>query len=145
MQTAILCVRAASFTCALPITDVVETMRPLPVKPMHGAPLYVLGLTLVRGQPSVVVDASLLLGGSSGHTEAHRFVSLRSMGQPVVLAVESVLGIRHLDLSSMQPMPRGIGSHPASRALGTLDQNLMLSLDVHQLFHDAGLAAMQSI
>lgn len=142
MHTATLCVRAASFTCALPLADVVETMRPLPVKSLRGAPFHVLGLALVRGQPSVVVDVSLLLGGQAA-APAHRFVSLRTEGQPMVLAVEAVLGIRHVDLDSMQPMPRGLGSHTASRGLGTLDQSLILSIDVHQLLRDTGLSAAQ--
>lgn len=142
MQTTTLCVRAASFTCALPLHDVMETLRPLPVQPLRGAPSYVVGLALVRGQPSVVVDASLLLGGGVG-TPATRFVSLRTPGQPVVLAVEAVLGIRLVDLDSMQPMPRGLGTHSASRALGALDQNLVLSLDVHRLMFDADLSMAQ--
>ena len=144
MLTATLCVRAASFTCALHLPDVVETMRPLPVEALGGAPPYVLGLARVRGQPAVVVDAALLLSGAA-HQPVHRFVSLRSAGRPMVLAVEAVLGIRAVEMDSLQPMPQGLGCHAAARALGTLDQSLLLALDIHQLLRDADIAANRAL
>ena len=41
---------------ALPLEHVVETMRPLPVEPLGDAPRFILGLSIVRGEPIPVVD-----------------------------------------------------------------------------------------
>lgn len=49
---------------ALALRDVRETMRPLPVEPLMGAPPFVLGLATIRGFPTPVVDVGRLLGPS---------------------------------------------------------------------------------
>src|SRR5688572_15607941 len=54
--------RVSTRVCALPLDAVVETMRPLVVEPVAGAPGFVSGLSIVRGEPIPVVDAARLLG-----------------------------------------------------------------------------------
>src|SRR5205085_1730186 len=91
----VLLCRMGGRACALRIAQVVETMRPLPVEPVAGAPPFVLGVTLLRGAPAPVIDGGALLG--SGRSQPTRFVTLRVGERRAVLAVEAVLGVRTLD------------------------------------------------
>jgi purine-binding chemotaxis protein CheW len=91
----VLCVQVLGWRCAIPLEHVVETMRPLPVLPLAGAPQLVLGLAVVRGRPLPVVDAAALFGGSAP-AAAGRFVSLRAPGRQLVLAVGAVDGVHDL-------------------------------------------------
>jgi len=50
--------------CALPLEEVEETMRPLPVAPVVAAPVFVRGVCLVRGTPAPVMSLAVLLGGA---------------------------------------------------------------------------------
>lgn len=83
--------RAGSLLCALPLEDVVETMRPLPVRPLAGLPAFVRGLSVLRGVPLPVVDAAALLGGETA--AATRFVSVRGGRGGLALATGEVLGV----------------------------------------------------
>ncbi|HZE91839.1 MAG TPA: chemotaxis protein CheW, partial [Rhizobacter sp.] len=60
--------------CALPLSHVVETMRPLPTETIAGAPDFVCGLAVIRGAPVPVVDLARLLGATD--TQARRFVTV---------------------------------------------------------------------
>ena len=53
--------RAGARLCALPLQNVMETMRLLPIEPVAGAPRSVLGLCPIRGAPVPVVDLQSLL------------------------------------------------------------------------------------
>ncbi|MGE0453564.1 MAG: chemotaxis protein CheW [Vicinamibacteria bacterium] len=96
--------RARARLCALPIEAVVETMRPLPVSELPGAPPFVRGVSLIRGSPVPVVDVGGLLGdlGSAGTT---RFVLLRLGERRVALALEEVLGLRELPAQQLGELP----------------------------------------
>ena len=52
--------------CALPVGHVGETMRPLPVETLAGGPPFAPGVSVIRGQPTPVVDLAEVLGRSSG-------------------------------------------------------------------------------
>jgi purine-binding chemotaxis protein CheW len=114
--------------CALPLTHVMEIMRPLPVEPIPAVPSFVQGISLIRGIPTPVVDLGVLLGMSSG--VADRFVTLRLGDRQVALSVDSVLGVRELDASRIPELPPLLQS--ASRdlieAIGMLDEQLLLVL-----------------
>ena len=45
--------------CALRLEDVGETMRPLPVSPLPETAAFVLGLAIVRGAPTPVIDLAI--------------------------------------------------------------------------------------
>jgi purine-binding chemotaxis protein CheW len=127
-----LLVRAGSRVCGLPIASVNETMRPLPVEPIRGAPPMVLGLAIVRGAPVPVVDLATLVGaGSDERHPVTRFVSLRSGSRTVALAVESVMGVRELDGAGLQqPAPLlGTSVVEVVARVGALDRELLLVLD----------------
>ena len=49
-------VQAGLHLCALPLGAVIETLRPLPLRPLAGAPAGVLGVAVVRGSPVPVID-----------------------------------------------------------------------------------------
>jgi purine-binding chemotaxis protein CheW len=57
--------RIGSSIGALALKDVRETMRPLPIEPLAGTPPFVLGLAIVRGFPTPVIDAARLLSPSA--------------------------------------------------------------------------------
>jgi purine-binding chemotaxis protein CheW len=84
--------RAGSLLCALRLDDVIETMRPLPVRALAGTPAFVRGICVMRGVPTPVVDVARLLGGEQ--VEFSRFVAVRTERGPVAFATGPVLGIR---------------------------------------------------
>jgi purine-binding chemotaxis protein CheW len=146
--TTLLVCRVAPRLIGLPIEHVIETMRPLPIESMSGAPQYVSGLCVIRGNPVAVVDANRLLGG--GEVRPERFVTIRTGARTVALAVGRVLGTRKLSTASLHALPpllRSAGGGVAA-AMGTLDQELLLVLRSVNLVpedawqqHSAGMAA----
>lgn len=138
-QTLLLC-RMGQWMYGLPIDQVRETMRPLPIEPLAGAPPYVRGLAVIRGAPTPVLDAAILLGGEPAGIS--RFVTLGGASRVVALAVESVVGIRAIAQATFQEMPpllRDVGGAAIS-AIGTLDAELLLLLRAGRLV-PAGLWA----
>jgi purine-binding chemotaxis protein CheW len=131
---------------ALPLAQVIETMRPLPIRPIEGAPPFVLGLSVVRGEAMPVVDAAALLGSAAPQpTTATRFVSLRVGERRAVLAVGQVRGIRSLPADAFRSLPPMLGSldHRSVKALAMLDDALVLVLETARLVPDAVWAALE--
>lgn len=117
------------YVCALPVGQVVETMRPLPVKPWPEAPEHVLGVSRIRGLPTPVVDAGSLLDTDGG--DPTRFVILRVADRQVALAVGSVLGVEEVREDLLQPVPPLV-QHPRSGAIAAIaiaDSGLWLVLE----------------
>ena len=133
--SALVC-RARTRLCALPLVHVVETMRPLPITPLAGAPPFVRGLSVIRGVPVPVVDLGALLSGSEPASPM-RFVTLRLEDRCVALAVEGVLGIQELPgtLRSLPPL-LAEASAEALSSVGTLDAELLLVLETARLMVD---------
>jgi purine-binding chemotaxis protein CheW len=124
--------RVGSFIAALALEHVWETMRPLPVRALSGAPAFVLGLAVVRGVPAPVVDACRLLNplASCSLLSPARFVSIKMGERCAVLAVDAVLEVRSFGadtLAQMPPLLHGIGADLVS-AIGALDAELLLVL-----------------
>lgn len=126
--TRILAVGFYRRVCAVPLMQVIETMRPLSVDPIAGVPSFVRGVSIVRGIPTPVVDLGTLLGMPGG--VAGRFVTLRVNERQIALSVEAVLGVHDLDRSTIQKLPPLF--HEASKdfieAMGTLDAQLLVVL-----------------
>jgi purine-binding chemotaxis protein CheW len=99
----VLVCRIARTLCALPLAHVVETLRPLPLGAAPSAPGFVSGVTLLRGEPTPVVDAARLLGGDAETCE--RRVVLRVGGRSVALAVAGVVGVQRLTDSAARDLP----------------------------------------
>ncbi|MBV8470619.1 MAG: chemotaxis protein CheW [Burkholderiaceae bacterium] len=115
--------------CALPLRYVQETLRPLPLVPMSGAPNFVLGLSRIRGNPAPVVDLAQLLSDKPGVTT--RWISMAVEGRSLAVAAESVLGLQPLDASdehAVAPLLR-LACKEAVRAVASLDAELLLVLD----------------
>ena len=137
--------RVGSRIAALDIRDVWETMRPLPVEPLTGAPPFVLGLAIVRGLPIPVVDADRLLGSTVSSSKPFisaspaRFVSLKLGVRSAALAVDAVLEIRALPagmLANIPPLLQEAGAGLVS-GIGALDANLLVTLEAAPLVPDS--------
>src|SRR5262245_55203250 len=100
--------RAGGQLQALPISYVIETMPPQPVVPVAGAPDYVLGISVIRGQPVPVVDTGRLVGGTP--TEASRVVTVRLGARTVGLVSEAVLGKQDIGPTTLMRLPPLLGS-----------------------------------
>lgn len=107
-------------------------MRPCPVDRVEGAPAYLLGLGLIRGQLVPVLDAGLLLSGSA--SSAGRLVSLRLGERHVALSVCEVLGTRAFDDAELGGLPPLVsGAADLVRAMAVLDGRLVEVLESGRL------------
>ncbi len=126
-QLWLLC-RAGERLCALPLGSVVETLRPLPIEPVVGAPDFVLGLSIIRGAPVPVVDVSRLLSGRA--SSPARLVVVKAGERRVAMAVDGIIGIRPIaadQLRDLPPLLRDAGADVVS-AVGTLDAEFFMVL-----------------
>lgn len=123
--------------CGIPLGCVVETMRPLPVERLPEAPGFLLGLAIIRGSPTPVVDAADLLGRAGSTVD--RFVTLRAGDRRVALAVGQVWGVESIARSSLQALPPlfGKNSRTALSEIGTLDLELLYILESVRLVPEA--------
>ena len=126
-QVYLLC-RAADRLCALPIGQVSETMRILPISPISGAPDVVRGISVIRGAPTPVVDLSKLVDG--GDVEPRRLVTIKVGPRVVALLVQDVVGVRTIPAQSMTTLPPLLrdAADKAVVAVGILDRELLLFL-----------------
>ncbi|MCW3834738.1 chemotaxis protein CheW [Sphingomonas canadensis] len=123
--------RARARLCALPLAALREVMRPLPAETLPDMPPFLIGVARIRGEPVPVADAGALLG-EGGAPAFTRYVSLRSGGGAVALAVESVLGVREIAPDAFGRLPRllrGAGRDVVS-AIGSLDSDLLNLLEL---------------
>jgi purine-binding chemotaxis protein CheW len=122
--------------CALPLEHVVEVMRVQPIALVEAAPLFVLGLAVIRGMALPVVDLAHLLTGEG--CTATRFITLRVGERYVALAVPEVLGTRELDLGSLGQIPPLLEECPSvRRSLGSLDGGLCEILESARIMDEA--------
>jgi len=137
---------------ALPLRDVKETMRPLPVVPLAGAPPFVRGLATIRGFPTPVVDVGRLLSPSESSVapptlsaSLARFVSLGLAERTAALAVDAVLGVRSVPSGVLLDTPPLLQDACASlvTVVGALDARLLLVLEAARLVPDSAWRAME--
>ena len=150
MGLRVLVMRVGSRAYAVPIAHVVETMRPLDIEPMAGAPPSVAGVAIIRGAATPVIDLATLVGlppcttapkatrASSETRSVGRFVTLRLAGRTVALAVESVVGVRELSDAQLGTAPPLLQDALAGivDGLGTLDAELLFVLRAARLVAD---------
>jgi len=144
--------RIGSAFGALAVKDVLETMRPLPIEPLAGTPPFVLGLAMIRGLPTPVIDAGRLLNplalafSPTAPPPPSRFVSLKLGDRTVSLAVDAVLDVRSLAagiLAEMPPLLREAGEELVS-AVGALDGQLLLVLEAARLVPESVWTAIEA-
>lgn len=131
--TAVLCA-VGPLVCALPLACVIETMRPLPITVLAGAPEAVLGVTVIRGKPLPVLDLACLL--NAGHEPPQRFVSVRvGEGRGVACAVGAIAGVRRIPDAELNRLPPLLASADSGMvaAIGARDRDLLLALDASRL------------
>lgn len=121
--------------CALALEHVVETMRPLPISPFAGAPDFVLGVAIVRGAPTPVVDLAALLGG--GRRTPGRFVTVKAGERRVALAVERVAGVHMLPAADgvIPPLLREARADVVA-GVSTLDAELLVVIRAARIVPD---------
>ncbi len=136
--------RVQSRLCALPITHVVETMRPLPIDPLAGAPVAVKGLARIRGVPVAVVAVADLL--EINEELPTRFVTVRSGEYHVALAVGAVLGVHRISAASLRELPPLLRdtAHQAVSTIGMADTEMILVLNAARLVPEGFLASVNS-
>ena len=124
-----LVVRLKSCICAVPLTHVIETMRPLPVEPISGVPSFVRGISIIRGIPTPVIDLGSFVGTPSERAE--RFVTLRVGDKQVALSMNAVLGVCDLGsvvtMRELPPLLQG-ASKEVVETMGALDEQVLLVL-----------------
>lgn len=140
-RDAFLVARVASRLVAIPARDAVESMRPLPIEPLPGAPEGVLGLSIIRGAPVPVVDLASLLGLGSEARSGGRFLTLAVGGRSVAVAVDAVLGVRALERSDLQALAPLFADEVAERiaAIGVRDRALLVVLRSARLLPEGAL------
>jgi purine-binding chemotaxis protein CheW len=117
--------RAGPLLCALPLDEVIETMRPLETRALAGTPAFVRGLSVLRGVPTPVIDVARLLAGVPGDVE--RYVAVRTERGPVALATGTVLGIRDTGAETAEAHPALLGgSHRLVAGVGTFGSEPLL-------------------
>lgn len=121
---------------AVPVAQVIETMRPLPVIPVAGLPSFVLGASIIRGLPTPVVDLAQLVGE---HGTPRRYLSVRVADRAVALAVHDVVGVRALSDEAPGEVAPLLSKAVAGAAaeLLALDGELVAVLDSARFIDDA--------
>lgn len=133
-SNAVLLVRVPSAVCALSLSDVIETMRPLSISPLSEVPGFVCGVALIRGVPTPVIDLGALFHADR-RLPAARFVTMRNGGRIIALAVQSVMGVAELDRSNTTTLPPLLKNArtDAIEAIGRLDAELLVMLQTTAL------------
>jgi purine-binding chemotaxis protein CheW len=147
--TGYLVCRAGGMLSALPLEHVSETMRPLPLARVDGAPEFVAGAAIIRGVPTPVLDAARLLGGAAGMAEATRFVTVRldsaRLGRRhAALAVAEVLGVRQLGADVWSSLPPLLAGNAALDVVGALDAELLVVLQCARVVPDSLWSAVDA-
>lgn len=134
--------RVGGSVFAARVEHVVETMRPLPVVGLPDAPAFLLGVSVIRGKATPVVDVGRLAGAdrSDAAPSSARFVVVRVGERRAALAVDQVIGV--LPLVLVEPLSELCG--PASGALSAspADGELLLLLDLVRLVPPEGWAVV---
>ena len=134
--------RAGAKLCALPLTQLLETMRPLLTEPLAGTADFVAGVASIRGRPTPVVDARKLLGSAS-ETAPGRYVTLdltsnSGKARVLALAVDEVIGVRVVAVHLLDDVPDLLRARSPERdvidAVATFDAELLLVLQQARLF-----------
>jgi purine-binding chemotaxis protein CheW len=123
--------QAGSHRFALPLLYVIETMRPLPIEPLSGAPPLVRGLSIIRGAPVPVVDAAMLFDDQPAPCE--RLVTARTGERTIALGVQRVFGIRALQQERLDRLPPLLGDSETIAGIKILDRELMFFLHMTRI------------
>jgi purine-binding chemotaxis protein CheW len=126
----VLVVFARGRACALRATDVIETMRPLPIEPLPAMPPFMRGAAIIRGASAPVIDLGALLG-SSEEGIGSRFVTIRAGAKTVALCVDAVADIQPVGMRIFEELPPLLRDVHGGviEALGALNNRLLFLLN----------------
>ena len=139
---AFLLFRCGGLCAALPLGEVRETLRPLPITVVEAAPAFVLGMSIIRGLATVVIDGGLLLARDAttafSAQPGSRFITLRVPERPVALAVDAVVGIKDVSPTALQALPplAGATDYGPFEQVARLDSDLWMVLRAGRLVPD---------
>jgi purine-binding chemotaxis protein CheW len=135
----VLVVTIGTRACAFPLHHVGETMRPLPIELVAGTPSFVRGVSVIRGLATPVVDLKALLENSESSPSFGRFVTLKLEDRQVAIGVDSVVGLRNLDLAQLGASPPLLHDVNAEMiaSFGIRDAELLLVLRAAHIVPDA--------
>jgi purine-binding chemotaxis protein CheW len=118
--------QAGSHRFALPMTNVIETMRMLPVEAVSGPPRLVCGLSIIRGAAVPVIDTARMFDGAVAHYE--RLVTVRTGERTVAFAASAVLGVQLIQAGEYEELPPLLRDAGVIGALAKLDEQLVFFL-----------------
>jgi purine-binding chemotaxis protein CheW len=129
--------RSDTLRYAVPLAQVIETMRPLPVKQVADMPAFVLGVSIIRGKGVPVLDTALLVSACSSAHPA-RYVVIKINARTVCLAVDEVVGIRNVPLTLRADVPRLLNPFNSEilAAIAILDAELLVVLQSAHVISD---------
>jgi purine-binding chemotaxis protein CheW len=124
---------------ALPLDQVAETMRPLPIEKLVSAHPFIRGLSIVRGLPIPVLDLGAMFGDQE--RGAQRLVRVKLADRCIGLLVESVSGVRAMAPDSYHQVPPLLrdAAGDVISAIGVLDKKLLLFLQTSRMAPQAML------
>jgi purine-binding chemotaxis protein CheW len=135
---------------AIPISHVIEVTRPLPVTRLPDAPSWVMGVAVLRGNATPVVDARKLLAAAAPSgtparepRAAARWVALRIDNRRAALAVDSVERAQELGPATRGEVPPLLSGARPITAIGTLDSKLLMVLESGRLLADSALSGLE--
>ena len=136
-----LVVTGAGHRVGVPLANVRETMRPLPIEPLRDAPPFALGLAVIRGVSVPVVDLGALLGRVGPALGFSRFVTLAVGERLVALAVDRVETVATVDGSELAAMPPLLAQAAGGvvEAVGLHDAALLLVLQASRILPDGSV------
>lgn len=118
--------RAGSRAFALPISEIVEASRALPIEQLVDAPPLVRGLCIIRGAPVVVLDTGVLFGDRA--LDYQRIVTVRVGHRTIGFLAESVIGIRTIPADALPQLPALLSEIETISAITRLDDELVFLL-----------------
>jgi purine-binding chemotaxis protein CheW len=126
--------KAGSHRFALPMTNVVETMRMLPIEAVNGPPRLVCGLSIIRGAAVPVIDTARMFDDQAARYE--RLVTVRTGERIVAFAASAVLGVQLFQGSECEELPPLLRDAQVIAALAKLDKQLVFFLRVARALPD---------
>lgn len=138
--------RVRALRVAIDLAYITEVMRPLPVSPVGQMPSFVAGVAIVRGAPTIVVDAGALLAEAEAPAWT-RFIALRTSSGPVALAVEGVVGVRALDRGGLRELPPLLAMVRTETiaAIGVRERELLVVLDAARVVPPSAWATLRGM
>jgi purine-binding chemotaxis protein CheW len=142
MEAVCLVVEVGSHLCAVPLAATIETLRPLPIERLPGAPEGIFGLSTVRGDTVPVVDLAGLFDEPEGGVS--RWVLVRAGARRLALAVSRVVGVRAID-EATEGLAVALAAQlaaPFITALATHAGRLLAVLDVARILPETAAGAL---